>query len=288
MNERDHELIVDLIDGRLSPQEERAALARVETDAELRSEYEAQRAMSSLLADAPVPTMTSDERTRLHAALKQELHLEPVVAPVPARSSRWQRWLAPIGSLAAAAAVLAGVFFVLPQSSNDSATVALDATTVAASAETTAAPDVADGGEAETNTLAEAPAAAGMDTQAEESRESAPASDEQLPETFNAALSFPHLPDITLEEIAAARLAAPKATLSGEAGSGDDAANNPLTADCLAVLRANTAFASVEPVATTTIEASDALVVEVTTTNGDLYHAAYAIDTCSELQNTKP
>ncbi|MEN8233417.1 MAG: hypothetical protein ABFR89_00660 [Actinomycetota bacterium] len=288
MNERDQELIVDLIDGRLSPQEERAALARLETDTELRAEYETQQMAASLLAEAPVPSMTADERSRLRAALKSELHLAPVVAPVAARPSKWRRWVAPIGSLAAAAAVLAGVFVVLPQSSSDTAQVAFDATTMAASAETTTAQNRDRGAETDTERLAEAPTAGGMDAPAEEPEEPTLDAAEPPAETFSASRSIPHVPAITLEEIAADVSALTKASESDEAGAEDGAAQDALVADCLTVLRDNASFVSVEPMATTTIGTSDALVVEVTPIEGELYYAAYAIDTCSELQNTKP
>ena len=62
MSDHDLDLITELINGRLSPDERRAALARVAADPELQSEYETQLAVSSLLGDAPAPTMTAPMR----------------------------------------------------------------------------------------------------------------------------------------------------------------------------------------------------------------------------------
>lgn len=288
MNERDHALIVDLIGGLLSPEEERSALARLSTDPEFRAEYESQRAVASLLEAAPPPSMTTDERTRLHAALKAELRLEEVVAPAAARPSRWQRWLAPLGGLAAAAAVLVGVIVVLPQGGDDSSTnVAFEATTVPASSETMSAPETeSDGateaGGAATTTVASAEAqdAAGAD----EMSESAPAAEAPEESAVGVApLSVPHLPEIDLELLATQRAAVMDSAKTTADGVGTDAR----LADCITVLRGNASFASVEPLLTTDYEGTEAFAVEITPLEGDGYLAVYALDTCRELANTQ-
>ena len=82
MSDHDIDLITELINGHLSPDERRAALARVAADPELQSEYKTQLAVSSLLGDAPAPTMTAAERSELRTALRQQLNLNE--APPPA------------------------------------------------------------------------------------------------------------------------------------------------------------------------------------------------------------
>ena len=114
MNERNQELIVDLLGGQLSPTEERSIRARIESDPDLRSEYETQMSIISLLDASSIPSMTTEERSTLHAALRQQLHLDDSPAPVVAAPSRWQRWLAPIGGFAVVAAVIVGAIVVLP------------------------------------------------------------------------------------------------------------------------------------------------------------------------------
>ena len=61
MSDNDLDLITELINGRLSPDERRAALARVAADPELQSEYETQLAVSSLLERG---TPTDHDRSR--------------------------------------------------------------------------------------------------------------------------------------------------------------------------------------------------------------------------------
>ena len=80
--------------------------ARVAADPELQSEYETQLAVSSLLGDAPAPTMTAAERSELRTALRQQLNLHEAPPPAVVAPSRWQRWWAPVAGLAAAAAVI--------------------------------------------------------------------------------------------------------------------------------------------------------------------------------------
>ena len=102
MSEHDLDLITELINGHLTPDERRAALSRLAADPELQSEYETQLAVASLLSEAPPPTMTAAERSGLRVTLRQQLNLEDASAPVVVASSRWQRWWAPVTGLAAA------------------------------------------------------------------------------------------------------------------------------------------------------------------------------------------
>ena len=119
MSDYNPELITELINGRLSPDERRAALARIGADPELQSEYETQLVVASLLNEAPSPTMTAAERSGLHTALRQQLHLDDAPVPIAVAPSRWQRWWAPIAGLAAAAAVVIGAVVILPGSGTD-------------------------------------------------------------------------------------------------------------------------------------------------------------------------
>ncbi|MEA3510388.1 MAG: hypothetical protein U9R51_03030, partial [Actinomycetota bacterium] len=125
MNERNQNLIIDLIGGRLSPDEERTALSRIEGDPNLLAEYTAQMSALSILESSKRPMMTKDERATLHETLRRQLHLDDSTAPVVAAPSRLQRWWAPIGGLAVAAVVIVGAVVVLPNtlSGSDSDTV---------------------------------------------------------------------------------------------------------------------------------------------------------------------
>lgn len=157
MNDKDRDLILELIEGHLSESDASAALSRVSNDPEFAAEYHAQIAVRDTLAGLDPVTMTTAERQSLRAALSEQLNVGVISAPgsqqEPRRGvfgSRW--WLAPLGGLAAAAAAVA-VFVSLPSSSDDTAS---DITAFeSAEAPTATLNGVADGGslEGEDSTL---------------------------------------------------------------------------------------------------------------------------------------
>ena len=115
MNDRDRHLIVSLLDGALSPTEQEEVRARLQIDAEMRTAYEEQLAVSTTLRSAPAVSMSADERNELHGALRAGLFLvdAAAVAPVAPPARRWSRWWAPLAGLATAAVIVTAVV-VLP------------------------------------------------------------------------------------------------------------------------------------------------------------------------------
>lgn len=121
MNDSDIQLIVSLIDGQLSAAEEEEAFSRMQTEAELRTAYEQQLAVSTKLRSVPAASMSAGELGELHAALRAELRLEDAeVAPAAtaAAASGWRRWWAPLAGLATAAVVVLA-FVVVPNLGDD-------------------------------------------------------------------------------------------------------------------------------------------------------------------------
>ena len=298
MSEHDLNLITDLVSGRLSPSERDEALRYVASDPALQSEYETQLATASLLSDLPAPAMTADERSTLHASLRQQLHLEdapaPVVAPAP---SRWQRWWAPVTGLAAAAAVIIGAVVILPSSgSDDSFEVASAALT-----ETTAASGNAD-----------ASAGGGADLEgsfADEPTEPTEAASEAEPTTTAAASeettttaaaadvtgdappdALPHLPDGDLNSIALAYADDPETFTRGIDSLPKDGSPEAARGVDVCVAEASSADEGfvVVPVATTTVDGTDAIVLSVTPPDAEPYLVALDLATCQELASTRP
>lgn len=118
MNDQDRDLIAALAQGNLGTTEAEAAVARIQADPELASEYADQVAAVQFLQSATPPMMTEAERSTLHANLSEQLGLLPVSAPSPAASKKKAQWWAPIFGLATAAAVIAA-FVIFPTSSQD-------------------------------------------------------------------------------------------------------------------------------------------------------------------------
>lgn len=116
MNDQDRDLIAALAEGRLGKDAASEAIARLESDPELASEYAHQVSALEFLASVDTPQMTESERTVLHANLTEQLGLAPPPATVnPGKSARW--WV-PLFGLATAAAVVAAVV-ILPSTSDD-------------------------------------------------------------------------------------------------------------------------------------------------------------------------
>lgn len=295
MNERNQELIVDLIGGRLSPDEEHAALTRIESDPGLRAEYEAQMSAISLLGASPPPTMTAKERTALHTALRRQLNLNDAPVPVVAAPSRWQRWRAPIGGLAVAAAVVFGAVVVLPGalSEDDS----IETFEAAAAPVTTTAPSESlaedstltaeDEGTGDSNAGAAAPEATGS---APEDAASADA-ETQAAETYDAVVgaALPYLTDLDLDMLSSELASDPDSVRNSAPpppakSAGLDAG---LVDACLESLRADSPTWEVSPVALTTYEDTESVVVSITPSGGDGFLAVYGVALCQELANTQ-
>jgi len=298
MNERNQELIVDLLGGHLSPTEERSILARIESDPDLRSEYKAQMSTISLLDASSIPSMTAEERSTLHAALRQQLHLDDSPAPVVAAPSRWQRWLAPVGGLAVAAAVIVGAIVVLPGalSTDDS-----DGSFDVASAEltTTAASSSADAipGEVETQSADDGGDGVTAPDVAESGLAGGDAADEetQAAETFGAAeapLALPYVTDIDLDALESDLASDPEslrnspAPTSSKASEFDDS-QVAQADDCLESLTTGDTSSFFAPVAMTTYDGVPAVVVSVSPSQGDPFLAVFSLDLCREIANTQ-
>ena len=115
MNDTDLDLLLALADGRLSAADAETARTRVAADSNLAAELEMQRLALDRLHDLPMPSLDETERERLHASLREQLHLEPIVVPVPVTRQRRRSWWLPVTGLATAAVVLAGVLYVVPR-----------------------------------------------------------------------------------------------------------------------------------------------------------------------------
>lgn len=293
MSDHDLDLIADLINGHLSPDERRAALARVAADPELTSEYETQVAVASLLGEAPAPTMTAAERSEMHAALRQQLNLDDSPAPVVAAPSRWQRWWAPVTGLAAAAAVIIGVAIVLPDSGSDDSlqfAAAEVTSTVQASgndgADVGGSADAADGADEDATT-----------TTAAASEELAPAfaAEDSMDGTLESAgepspEALPHIPDVDLNILGLAYA-------EGEDEFEDELSKSSTVPDrvttsvdgvCLDGAGDGENEDSLTIVATATIDGVDVVVVSVTSPIEDPYLIALDANTCEELASTRP
>ena len=293
MSDHDLDLIAELINGHLSPDERRAALARVAADPELTSEYETQVAVASLLGEAPAPTMTAAERSEMHTALRQQLNLDDSPAPVVAAPSRWQRWWAPVTGLAAAAAVIIGVVILLPDSGSDDSlqfAAAEVTSTVQASrndgADVGGSADAADGADEDVTT-----------TTAAASEELAPAfaAEDSMDGTLESAgepspEALPHIPDVDLNKLGLAY------------AEGEDEFEDELTKSSAVPDRVTTSVDgvcldgsgdgesedSLTIVATATIDGVDVVVVSVTSPIEDPYLVALDANTCEELASTRP
>jgi hypothetical protein len=291
MSDHDLDLITELISGRLSPEERRAALTRVAADPELQSEYETQLTTASLLQDAPVPTMTATERSNLRATLRQQLHLDDAPTPVAPAPSRWQRWWAPITGLAAAAAVVVGAVVILPDSDTD------DSLQFAA-AEVTSTVQASRGDEVDTGSSADSVGSI------EEEQTTTAASEELIPPaaaedgitgTLDSAgaaspRSIPHLPDVDLDQLglAYARGADEFANELDKSAERADPVESSEVNACLDGSGNAAEEASLSIVATATIGGVDVVVLSVIPSTGDPYLVALDVATCRELASTRP
>lgn len=107
----DLDLIADYADGSRDP----AAEELLTSCADCRAEFEIHREIRSMLASAPLPSMTDGERVSMRAGVHAQLDIgAPVVALDARRQRRQRRWLQ-LGSVAAAMFVTVGVAGVLSQ-----------------------------------------------------------------------------------------------------------------------------------------------------------------------------
>lgn len=119
MNDNDRDLILDLIEGRLTGPEAAAAQARIDASPALRAESATQSAVRDTLRSAEPPQMTIDEQKAMRAALLDQLHLSPEpTAPIPVAAGR-SRWWVPVFGLATAAAVIVGFVALGPFGGSD-------------------------------------------------------------------------------------------------------------------------------------------------------------------------
>jgi hypothetical protein len=118
MNDQDRDLIAALAQGQLSKPAAEDAIARIETDSELASEYVDQVTALQFLQSASPPVMTPAERSTLHANLTEQLDLLPAAPPTPSSSKKRVQWWVPVFGFATAAAVVAA-FVIFPGSSQD-------------------------------------------------------------------------------------------------------------------------------------------------------------------------
>ena len=293
MSDNNLDLITELINGRLSPDERRVALARVAADPELQSEYETQLAVSSLLSEAPPPTMTAAERSELRTSLRQQLHLDDAPAPVVLAPSRWQRWWAPVTGLAAAAAVIIGVVIVLPNDGSDDSlqfAAAEVETTIRAThndgADVGGSADAADGAVEElTTTTAAASEELAPSVASEDSTDAAlESAGEASPE------ALPYIPEVDLNELGRAYAegedefeselnkssAVPEPLTASGAGACVDGAGDGTNDDTRTI------------VATATFKGVDVIVVSVAPLTEEPYLVALDVDSCEELASTRP
>lgn len=295
MNERNQQLIVDLLGGRLSPEEERTALARIDSNPDLRAEYEAQMSAMTILGASETPMMTADERASLHAALRLQLHLDDAAVPVVAAPSRWQRWWAPLGGLAVAA-VIVGAVVVLPDalSDGDSAgnfeTASAELTTTAPSASLT---DDLSGGVEDENTGDETAEAAAPEASGSASDgESSPDTEVQSVETYDAAAppdALPYLTDVDLGLLESDLASDPESLRSDPSPPSSKSAEvDADTMDaCLDSLRTNNPSSEIFPIALTAYEGTESIVVSVSPSAGESFLAVYSAGLCRELASTQ-
>ena len=110
----DMDQIMALAAGHVPPEE--AARLEAGLDADAKRELATQRAALAALGQLPRPTMSAGERSRLRAAIRDELNLAPIRSPAPpARILRSRRgWFArAVPSLVAAASLVAVIGIVL-------------------------------------------------------------------------------------------------------------------------------------------------------------------------------
>lgn len=296
MNERNQHLILDLIGGRLSPDEERAALNRIEEDPILRAEYEAQMSALSILEASAPPMMTADERATLHATLRRQLHLDDSPVPVVAAPSRWQGWWAPIGGLAVAAAVIVGAVVVLPNTLSGSDS---DASFDAASAEITTtalsaslADDLAGVTEEEGTDGNSAGAASPEATESASDEAISEDAETQAVDTYEAAtttMSLPYLIDVDLGLLEGDLSSDPDALRSNPAPSSSKSVDSDpvLVDDCLDSLRVDSPTSEISPIALTNYEGTESVVVTVAPSSGNSFLAVYSVALCRELASTQ-
>ncbi len=107
MNDRDRDLIVDLLEGRLSQAETAAAMSRVADDPALAAAYHQQMAVRDTLTGQHEPVLSDAERSNLRADLVEQLHLQHQPVRSGVRRSRRRWWQPVLGLTTVAAAVVA-------------------------------------------------------------------------------------------------------------------------------------------------------------------------------------
>ena len=123
MNDRDKDLIVDLLEGRLSRADSEAAMSRVADDPEFAAAYRQQMVVRDALAGQHEPMMSDAERSALRTRLVDELNI--VDQPVRSRPERpIRRWWQPVLGLTTVAAAVVAIALLpgsLGSSSSDDA-----------------------------------------------------------------------------------------------------------------------------------------------------------------------
>ena len=280
MRDRDLTLIIDLIDGRLPPEEEKAALAVIAADPELRSAYRVQAAIVGELSATPSPSMTPSEREVLHPELKAQLHLDESPVVVPSPHSRWNRWLAPLAGLAVGAAVIVGAVVVLPGTLSgdaDEAIVAAPATTTTSAAST----QMADTTVAAFEAAPEAPVEAGEEDEQ---------SDVVAGGTYNEASGIPFVADVDLSELADSYGAGSHLfdETAGKRSDGEFPVNDALVGACVDRVSSEATSSTVVPLLTTVYEGVPSMIVAVSPPAGDDYLVVYSLEACEEIATTRP
>jgi hypothetical protein len=297
-----HDLITDLISGRLSPEEQQVALARIAEDPTLQNEYKSQLAVAARLRDAPAPTMTPGERSALRASLMQQLHLDDASASPVTMPSRRHRWWAPAMGLAAAAAVIVGAIIVLPGGGSDDTMefAAADVTTTTTATEQATAA----GGSAEQDqsnlsgdSLSnDAGAAPETTTTAAAAAEVSPATGEDITSTTLAGgapqeRSLPYHPDLDLERLGLAYAAGPE-EFNDELSSwtSDSLPIDTTAVEACLEASGNTpeAGASMEIVVATTVDGTEAVVIALMPPGTQPYLVALDVGSCRVLASTGP
>lgn len=119
MNDQDRDLILALVEGRLSPQEATTASARIAADPDLTADLTAQlTAVEALSASLPV-AMTTEERSTLRSGLITQLDLKDQPAPRPVK--RRIPWWQPVFGIATAAVIVTAVIILPGNLSGDDA-----------------------------------------------------------------------------------------------------------------------------------------------------------------------
>lgn len=205
MHDHDHELIGDLADGALGPEEAQRAEVEIAACDECRADLAAQQAALAALAEAPRPGLTALESAQLRRSVAE-------AAGLASETSQQRRRFLPWAGVATAAAVLVAIVIAAPLvdslstgSDDDAADIAAAETTLAkaGAGEPLAESDAAADAEGPTEAASESTETAVEDPQAPEPEEAA---GEDLAQAADeAAGGLLVLGTVTLEDLEALR-----------------------------------------------------------------------------------